>query len=118
MTTQDALMKVMEDPVPSTEEKAPEPQNTRPQPFAFSRTPSWTFPIEKSATSTSNSSIPYRPSSPFIEAPSGGIIERAWMMKMAGELARRAQEEKAAMARGWDVRGERDDMPPPAYEVQ
>jgi distribution and morphology protein 34 len=118
MTTQDALLKATEDPVPSTEEKAPEPQNTRPRPFAFSRTPSWTFPIEKSATSTSNSSIPYRPSSPFIEAPSGGIIERAWMMKMAGELARRAQEEKAAMARGWDVQVERDDIPPPAYEVQ
>lgn len=117
-TTRDALMKVMEIPIPSMEEKIPEPQTTRPRPFAFSRTPSWTFPIEKSTQSTSNSSIPYRPSSPFIEASSGGIIEQAWMMKMAGELARRAQEEKAAMARGWDVRGDRDDTPPPAYEVQ
>lgn len=118
MTTQDAIMKAMDVPIPSTEEKAPEPQSARPQPFAFSRTPSWTFPIEKSATSTSNPSITYRPSSPYIEAPSGGIIEQAWMMKMAGELARRAQEEKAAMARRWDAQGERDDTPPPAYEVQ
>ncbi len=118
MTTQDALMEAMDVPVAATEEKVPEPQITRPRPFAFSRTPSWIFPVEKSATSTSNSSIQYHPSSPFIEAPSGGIIEQAWMMKMAGELARRAQEEKAAMARGWDVRGERDDTPPPAYEVQ
>lgn len=116
MSTQDALMKAMDVPLATVEEKAPEqPQSTRPRPFAFSRTPSWTFPIEKSASSTS---IPYRPSSPYIEAPSGGIIEQAWMMKMAGELARRAQEEKAAMARGWDAQGERDDTPPPAYEVQ
>jgi mitochondrial distribution and morphology protein 34 len=74
----------------------------------------WTLPIEKSATSSSNSGIPYRPSSPFIEAPSGGIIEQAWVIKMAGELARRAQEEKAAMARGWNAQGERDEAPPPA----
>jgi hypothetical protein len=40
------------------------------------------------------------------------------MMKMAGELARRAQEGKAAMARGWDAQGERDEIPSPAYEVQ
>jgi mitochondrial distribution and morphology protein 34 len=118
MTTQDALIKAMDIPIPSTEEKTPEPHITRPRPFAFSGTPSWTFPIEKSTTLTSNSSIPYRPSSPYIEAPSGGIIEQAWMMKMAGELARRAQEEKAAMARGWDTQGGRDDTPPPAYEAQ
>jgi mitochondrial distribution and morphology protein 34 len=118
MTTQDVLVKAMEIPIPSTEEKTPEPQNTRPRPFTFSCTPSWTFPIEKSTTVTSNPSIPYHPSSPYIEAPSGGIIEQAWMMKMAGELARRAQEEKAAMARSWDSQGERDDTPPPAYEVQ
>jgi len=118
MATQEALMKVMEIPVTKTEGKASEPQPTRQQLFAFSRTPSWTFPIEKSVASTNNQSIPYRPSSPFIEAPSGGIIEQAWMMKMAGELARRTQEEKAVMTRGWDVRGEHDDTPPPAYEVQ
>jgi mitochondrial distribution and morphology protein 34 len=119
MSTHDALMKAMDVPLATVEEKAPEqPQSTRPRPFAFSRTPSWTLPIEKSATSSCNSGIPYRPSSPFIEAPSGGIIEQAWMMKMAGELARRAQEEKAAMARGWDAQGERDETPPPAYEVQ
>jgi distribution and morphology protein 34 len=118
MTAQDTLIKAMEIPIPSIEEKTSESQGTRPRPFVFSHTPSWTFPIEKSAASINNSSIPHQPSSPYIEAPSSGIIEQAWMMKMAGELARRAQEEKAAMARGWDVRGERDDNPPPAYEVQ
>lgn len=118
ITTQDALLNAIGIPIPSTEEKAPEqPQPARARPFSYSRTPSWTFPIEKSAT-TSSSSLPYRPASPFIEAPSGGIIEKAWMLKMAGELARRAHEEKAAMVRGWDSQGDRDEMPPPAYEVQ
>jgi distribution and morphology protein 34 len=109
-------MKTIENVIQSKDRKTPEPQPVRPRPFAFSRTPSWTFPIEKAATATNNSSVPYRPSSPFIEASSGGIMEQAWMVKMAAELTRRAQEEKAAMARGWDIRGEHEDTPPPAYE--
>jgi distribution and morphology protein 34 len=117
MSTQEALLKAMDVPLPSIEEKAAEqPQNVRLRPFSYSRTPSWTFPPEKAASTSS--SLPYRPGSPFIEAHSGGIIEQAWMLKMAGELARRAAEEKAAMARGWESQADRDETPPPAYEVQ
>jgi mitochondrial distribution and morphology protein 34 len=115
-TTQEALLKAMDVPIPSTEKTPEHTQTVRPRPFSYSPTPSWTFPVEKAASTSS--SIPYRPASPFIDAHSGGIIEQAWMLKMAGELARRAHEEKAAMARGWDSQGERDETPPPAYEVQ
>ncbi|MCJ1402842.1 ERMES complex subunit [Xylographa trunciseda] len=51
---------------------------------------------------------------PYAESSAGGILEKAWLMKMAGEIARRAQEQKNADRGFWD-RNERDDTPPPAY---
>lgn len=118
LTNQDALKVAIDVPIQSTEEVfAERPQRPQTQPVAYPRMTSWTFPAEKS-TPTSNPGLSYRPASPYVEAPSGGIIEQAWMMKMAGEFVRRAQEEKAAIARAWESHGERDDTPPPAYEVQ
>ena len=51
---------------------------------------------------------------PFAESSPGGILEQAWMMKMAGEIARRVREDKASERSVWD-RNEREDTPPPAY---
>ncbi len=74
---------------------------------------------EKGAESSGSSSshVPLRqPSpSPFIESPSGGILEQAWMAKMAGEIARKVQDQKAANSGFWDQNSERDEAPPPAY---
>jgi distribution and morphology protein 34 len=41
------------------------------------------------------------------------ILEQAWIMKMAGEIARRVYNEKRRNPGFWE---DRDDMPPPAYE--
>lgn len=43
------------------------------------------------------------------------ILEQAWIMKMAGEIARRVYDEKRRNPGFWE---ERDEMPPPAYEAQ
>ncbi|MCJ1473100.1 ERMES complex subunit [Lambiella insularis] len=51
---------------------------------------------------------------PYLESSPGGILEQAWMMKMAGEIARRVQDHKSTDGGFWD-RSERDDTPPPAY---
>ncbi len=51
---------------------------------------------------------------PLLETATGGILEQAWMMKMAGEIARRAHEEKTTNGGFWD-RSDRDHSPPPAY---
>lgn len=51
---------------------------------------------------------------PSLDSSHNGIFEHAWMMKMAGEIARRVHDEKAANSAFWE-RGERDDTPPPAY---
>lgn len=56
--------------------------------------------------------------SPFqcLESPTGGILEQAWMMKMAGEIARRVNEEKVANGGFWDrARDGLEETPPPAY---
>ncbi|KAE9577123.1 Mitochondrial distribution and morphology protein 34 [Colletotrichum fructicola] len=43
------------------------------------------------------------------------VYEQAWIMKMAGEIARRVYDEKNRQQQGmWD---EREDVPPPAYEA-
>lgn len=43
------------------------------------------------------------------------ILEQAWIMKMAGEIAKRAYDEKRRNPNFWD---DREDLPPPAYEAQ
>ncbi|KUI64525.1 Mitochondrial distribution and morphology protein 34 [Cytospora mali] len=43
------------------------------------------------------------------------ILEQAWLMKMAGEIARRMYDEKRRNPGFWE---DREDGPPPAYEAQ
>ncbi|KAH6636494.1 mitochondrial distribution and morphology protein 34 [Chaetomium tenue] len=43
------------------------------------------------------------------------ILEQAWIMKMAGEIARRVYDEKNGNPAFWD---DQDDTPPPAYEAR
>ena len=80
-----------------------------------------TLPPEK-AKPSSSSQAPQSANgiSPFqyLDLPSGGgILEQAWMMKMAGEIAKRVHEEKATNHGSWDRanRGQ-EEAPPPAYE--
>ena len=61
---------------------------------------------------------------PYLESSPGGILEQAWMMRMAGEIARRVEEQKHA---GGDSKrdfwssaaavGDGDEGPPPAYRA-
>lgn len=52
---------------------------------------------------------------PYIDNhSSNGILEQAWVMKMAGEIARRVHDEKASNSGFWD-RSEGHEGPPPAY---
>lgn len=79
---------------------------------------SFQYPPEKPALSSSSHSFsPQLPSPfPYLESASGGILEQAWVMKMAGEIARRVQDEKAGAGVGWQKREEeREEAPPPAY---
>ena len=84
--------------------------------------PTPSYPLEKHpAPETSQSSSQGQsPSlvSPFqsLEPNLGRIAEQAWMMKMIGEIARRAHDEKATDNGFWQRDGQgRDETPPPAY---
>lgn len=74
-----------------------------------------TLPLHAAHPST-NSTIPVS----YLEAtsgsanPSGRILEQAWMLKMAGEIARKINEEKTANQGLWH-KHEVDEPPPPAY---
>lgn len=65
------------------------------------------------ASSHRSEKQPARRSSPAFDSPSV-ILEQAWIMKMAGEIARRVYDEKSRdPSPAWD---EREDVPPP-YEA-
>ena len=73
-------------------------------------------PASTSAPTSSSSFLaapfPYADSSP------GGVLEQAWMMRMANEIARRVQEQKGAASADGDFWGSaraRHDDAPPAY---
>ncbi|KAL3424941.1 Mitochondrial distribution and morphology protein 34 [Phlyctema vagabunda] len=82
-------------------------------------------------TFTSSTFTPYsnekssaQPSAPTHYTPHttsdtpGSILEQAWVLKMAGEIAKRAHDDKAAREGFWSGQSQPDseDSPPPAYE--
>ena len=104
----------------------PEPQQP-PEPSESSKRPqlrpsryfaSYQYPSEKPQAGQSSSchQSPSFVASPFpyTESSPGGILEQAWMMKMAGEIARRIQDQKSVDG-GFSGRDGREDTPPPAY---
>jgi distribution and morphology protein 34 len=99
------------DPVPPVEQldsRATAPISTNPH--RSSHAPS------QYAAEKSKSDIPHLEPAPMLSDPSvPGILEQAWVLKMAGEIARRAHDEKA-VAEGFWQRDDRDDTPPPAYQ--
>ncbi|RSL70226.1 Mitochondrial distribution and morphology protein 34 [Fusarium sp. AF-6] len=81
--------------------QAPEPQDFAPTAATTSTKAGKdkAFVLENQSTSSENSSV---------------ILEQAWIMKMAGEIAKRVYDEKNRQRGNWE---EREDMPPPAYEA-
>lgn len=71
---------------------------------------------EKSAATPPHSPFSYPHGLHFSTAESpSGILEQAWIMKMAAELARRQHDEKTARQGFWSTSSNGDDAPP-AYE--
>lgn len=105
-----------EGPLPSTS-KMPKRHTLQPGPSI----PPPQYLIEKPLSPSSSrpdsqlQSQPDSSSFPYLDSqPSNGILEQAWVMKMAGEIARRVHDEKAANSGFWDG-SERHEGPPPAY---
>ena len=96
------------------------PQDPAAYPLEKAQSGSSTMPFHATTPSSTNLNFPL----PYLETqslnganPSGRILEQAWMLKMAGEIARKISEEKnAGQGLGWSSRNEVDEPPPPAYE--
>ena len=105
-------------PLPPLESKPEPPIRPSLQPPRHShynvQVPSEKAPLNPSPSNCAPPSNTLGCSYPYLESSSGGILEQAWMMKIAGEVARRVQEGKNADRGFWD-RNDRDDTPPPAY---
>ncbi|KAK2795489.1 ERMES complex subunit [Onygenales sp. PD_12] len=99
---------------------APRPEATQPllQETAPIRNLRSYSPEKREGSNLASSSRDSQPRPPsFAEAAhNGGILEQAWMMKMASEIARRIQDEKAGSdtSSGFWERS-RTHTPPPAY---
>jgi len=83
--------------------------------YSHSHRPSYvpsSFPAEKGSALTRT---PYlEPTTILHTGP--GILEQAWIMKMAGEIARRAHDQKNTTEGFWSNADGREDTPPPAYQ--
>lgn len=92
-------------------------RNRRP---SFPRSSFAPYPVDKKAA-TPSTPVSYNPAPvQTSDTPaSRGIVEQAWVLKMAGEIARYANDEKAANGGFWSSSSnanEREDSPPPAYQ--
>ncbi len=72
------------------------------------------MPFHPSSSSTNPNISSLYPEMTSGGLPQGRIFEQAWMLKMAGEIARKINEEKASNQRLWHRR-EEEEPPPPAY---
>jgi distribution and morphology protein 34 len=110
LSSKSVLDQVMLDPTPTMEKEQPSAP-------IFSRehrpTSGSSYPAEKASVPMSYTPAPVLQDTSAV----GGILEQAWVLKMAGEIARRAHEQKAREG-FWSTesRDEREDTPPPAYE--
>lgn len=111
VNTQSALRNVMDVPAPSIECPPAQPNFSQRRP-AYTRS---AYPAEKTEA-PANPPITYQSAYPETLSGAPGIVEQAWMMKLAGEIARRAHEQKVASGDGFWT--SREESPPPAYEQQ
>ncbi|KAF1354965.1 hypothetical protein BDV97DRAFT_94382 [Delphinella strobiligena] len=121
--THDTIKQPLRQPSPKTEKpsfvlpaNSPAPSRSvddMSKPLRPKLTSAQSFPKEKkSDSSRSSSSVRLQT---LLDGSSGGILEQAWMMKMAQEIARKVHEEKAA--EGFWHQSDAVDQPPPAYGV-
>ena len=115
---------VILDPTPTIEKEDPTSAPIYSRTHRPSLAVASSYPVEKAnaASASVNASVPYLTPAPILTTDNasavGGILEQAWVLKMAGEIARRAHDEKAAREGFWSTssHSEREDTPPPAYQ--
>lgn len=77
------------------------------------------YPIEKrskpEASSSSSAPLKLLSPTPIDESTSDGMEPQPWLTKIAGEIARKVQDQKAADSGFWDRSSEAQEEPPPAY---
>ena len=77
------------------------------------------YPVEKGpkaeASSSSSAHLQQLFPSPIDESASDATMPQPWFTKIAGEIARKVQDQKAADSGFWDRTKEVQEEPPPAY---
>lgn len=108
-SSQAAIQDVMDVPPLSIEASPPK----RPQ-LARAEKPAQEVPIPQNTQSAEKTAADPTP----MWAPNRHVLEQAWMMKIANEMARRSHDTKSTGSGGfWSSHSEREYPPPPAYEA-
>ena len=106
-------------PVQHSQPQSRSRSSKRPSPQPSDSLQATRHPIEKrpSPEALSSSSAPLKQvlPSPMSESSSGGMTQQRWRTKMASEIARKVQDQKAADSGFWDRNNEVQEEPPPAY---
>ncbi|KAK3676984.1 ERMES complex subunit [Recurvomyces mirabilis] len=101
-------LNVDNDPTPRASMYLPEKQSQEQRPplrrQPLPRMQTVPTPVHRAQLSRSTSELSLRGMPPAFESSTGGILEQAWMMKMASEIARKVSEEKAKQGT-WRLRG-------------
>ena len=104
-------------PLPNAQsQSASRPKRPSLRPSDSQQTP--LYPVEKGWTPEApSSSAPLKQLSPSSvdESSSDGMMPQPWLTKMAGEVARKVQDQKAANRAFWDRNNQAQEEPPPAY---
>ena len=103
-------------PLTSEIYNAPSAPFSAPEPEASVQTlPVESRPQEKAEKTSEKTPMLFEPRRGPSSDTSSVILEQAWIMKMAGEIARRVYDEKRRNPGFWE---DREDTPPPAYEAR
>lgn len=107
-------------PVPISQPRSGSQTAKRPTLRPSDSQPATRYPVEKrlkpEASTASSAPLNQLSPSPIDESsPSDGAVPQPWFTKIAGEIARKVQDQKAADSGFWDRNNEIQEEPPPAY---
>lgn len=71
--------------------------------------------LKPEASSSPSSPLKQLSPSPMDESSPSGMMAQPWLTKMAREIARKVEDQKAADSGFWDRNNEAQEEPPPAY---
>ena len=106
-------------PLPTSQPESAPRISKRPSLRPSDSVQAFRYPMEitskPEASLSSSAPLTHLSPSPIDESSSGDMMPQPWLTKIAAEIARKVQDQKAADSGFWDRSNETQEEPPPAY---